>query len=139
MKELRQLLSQTLDLQTEFIIKRLDRALPTMLKPLPATKQAQIKKQFLRLEKTPQGTFALVDYINFKGEGNSTKERYKGHGWGLLNVLEIMKGTTPQTAVPEFVKCAKQVLAHRVENSPAQRNEQRWIPGWNNRLDTYLK
>ena len=32
----------------------------------------------------------LIDYVNFKGEGVLETERYRGRGWGLLQVLEGM-------------------------------------------------
>ena len=29
----------------------------------------------------------MIDYVNFKGDGLKPTERYKGEGWGLLQVL----------------------------------------------------
>jgi hypothetical protein len=139
MLELRTLLADTIDLQTRFIMKRLEQALPNMLRTRNDNKKAHIKKQFQRLEQTPQGIYALVDYVNFKGEGCAAKEKYNGQGWGLLHVLEQMNGTSPLTATEEFVSCAKKLLTQRVTNAPASRNEARWLPGWKNRLDTYIK
>lgn len=37
-----------------------------------------------------------------------------------------------------FVNSAKNILNQRVKNSPPERNENQWIKGWLNRLDTYL-
>jgi hypothetical protein len=139
MIELRTLLSQTIELQTEFIIERLEQAVPTMLRSMPDTKKVHIKRQFNRLEQTPQGTYALIDYVNFKGEGFAVSENYNGQGWGLLHVLENMKGTSPHKAPEEFVFCAKRLLTQRVKNAPPARNESRWLPGWKNRLDTYTR
>jgi hypothetical protein len=42
-------------------------------------------------------------------------------------------------AVKEFVRSAKKILNDRVQNSPAARNEARWLKGWENRLNTYLE
>jgi hypothetical protein len=137
MIELRTLLSSTIELQTKFIVERLEQTLPTLLRKMPAEKKDPIKQQFYRLEKTPQGIYALIDYVNFKGEGFVIAENYKGHGWGLLHVLETMKGSDPATAAHEFASCAKKILTKRVKNSPPERNESRWLPGWKNRLDTY--
>ena len=36
-----------------------------------------------------------------------------------------------------FAEGAARVLQRRVELSPPERNEQRWLPGWMNRVDTY--
>jgi hypothetical protein len=79
----------------------------------------------------------LMDYVNFKGEGVSPSERYRGQGWGLLQVLETMPATGP--AIPAFVEAADKVLTRRVANSPPARGEARWLAGWRNRLETYTK
>jgi len=139
-KELRALLSgpKALEVQAEFLIARLDAALPKMLKAAPVSSRDRIRKQFARLVATPEGSFALIDYVNFKGEGVSPEERYKGEGWGLLQVLEGMKGTKEGgDAVREFSDSARRVLARRVKNSPPERGEQRWLPGWQNRVGRY--
>src|SRR5439155_26530396 len=66
MKQLRQFLADTVDLQTEFLIYRLQNALPKMLEEAAPTDRANIQQQFERLASTPQGCYALVDYVNFK-------------------------------------------------------------------------
>jgi hypothetical protein len=38
-----------------------------------------------------------------------------------------------------FVESAKNMLTLRVANAPEDRQEQRWLKGWQNRLDTYLE
>ncbi len=139
MNELRTFLADTIDLQTKFIMNRLEHALPRMLKTASEEKKFLIRKQFYRLEQTPQGIYALIDYVNFKGEGITSSEKYNGQGWGLLHVLEKMNGTDHKTAPHEFVACAKKLLTQRVKNAPASRNEERWLPGWKNRLDTYSR
>lgn len=138
MKELRTFLSQTVDLQTEFIMQRLEDTLPTLIKTTTSKKHYHIRQQFARLKATKKGMFALVDYVNFKGTGASVKEQYKGQGWGLLQVLERMKGKETHSAVNEFVLHAKELLTKRVEHAPKQRHEERWLLGWKNRLDMYL-
>ena len=88
----------------------------------------------------PQGCYALVDYVNFKGEGVLHTERYQGQGWGLLQVLENMHGTSAGTAaVDEFARSAKAILTRRVQNAPAQRRESRWLPGWLQRVNSYSR
>lgn len=132
-------LSDTKALQLEFIVERLNRALPKMLDAAPYGKRKNVERQFYRVASTPNGIYALVDYVNFKGEGIEASERYAGEGWGLFQVLESMSGTEDGVAaVQEFVEKAKLALRQRVENSPAERGEKRWLPGWENRLDTYL-
>lgn len=136
MAELRQVLLQYMDLQIIFMINRLHAALPSILKALPSERKPWVITQFYRLTRSSAGIYALLDYLNFKGEGISSKECYQGEGWGLLQVLEKMSGDCDP--VQEFAAAAKQVLARRVAHSPPERNEQRWLKGWYNRIDTYL-
>ena len=137
MKQLRQFLADTIDLQAQFLIARLQSALPKMLEEAASSDRANVQHQFERMASTPQGCFALADYVNFKGEGVLHTERYQGQGWGLLQVLESMRGTKPGTAVNEFSHSAKAVLTRRVQNAPAQRHESRWLSGWIQRVNSY--
>src|SRR6266436_8654780 len=102
MNQLRQFLVDTIDLQAEFLIARLEGALPKMLAEAAPADRANVQQEFERVARTPQGCYALVDYVNFKGEGVLHTERYQGQGWGLLQVLETMHGTSATTAVDEF-------------------------------------
>jgi len=139
MKELRGFLARTVDLQAEFLVHRLRDALPKMLAEGGAANHAQIQERFDQVASTAQGCYALVDYVNFKGEGVLATERYAGQGWGLLQVLEGMKHeTTGRDAAKSFAESAKAVLRNRVRNSPPERNEARWLPGWLKRVDTYV-
>jgi hypothetical protein len=136
MLELRNLLKATIALQARFAAVRMERALPKMLAAAPAAERHKVKANFYRVAGERLGPYALMDYVNFKGEGVSPTERYRGEGWGLLQVLETMPENGP--ALPGFVKAADQVLTRRVENSPPGRGEAKWLPGWRNRLTTYL-
>jgi hypothetical protein len=138
-KELYKLLIETKSQQSAFLVARLDAALPLMLRNLPEGRD-EIKWQFNRLASTPQGIFVLIDYVNFKGLGVYPSEHYQGQGWGLLQVLSGMKGDENGVkAIEEFVQIADKVLTERVLNAPANRNEQRWLPGWQNRVKSYLE
>ena len=134
MQELRDLLSSTVPLQSEFLAERLQKSLPSILKSLPVNQQAAVKNTFDRLAATRQGRFALIDYVNFKGEGTKLTERYQGQGWGLLQVLQTMP---PNGSVRDFSDAASLVLTRRVHNAPPERNEQRWLQGWLNRVKEY--
>ena len=137
MNQLRKFLADTVDLQAEFLLARLDSALPKMLAEATPSDRANVQEQFERLTKTPQGCYALIDYVNFKGEGVLHTERYQGQGWGLLQVLEGMHGTSDSGAVDEFTRSARAVLTRRVQNSPAERHESRWLSGWIRRVNSY--
>lgn len=135
MKSLRQFLYETKNLQAIFIAKRLEAAFPSIVEH--SSEKEKVTNLFDRLTQTPNGLYALLDYLNFKGSGTSAKETYKGQGWGLLQVLENIPATSTYP-VKDFVESAKLILTRRVENSPPERNEKQWLKGWLNRLDTYL-
>jgi hypothetical protein len=137
---LRKFLINTMNLQTLFIINRLNSSLPKLLCSVPSAKRFDIRNKFYAIADSPGGLYSLIDYINFKGEGISPKERYKGQGWGLLQVLEEMNPVIPgKMAVIEFSKAAKKVLTRRVHNSPKKRYEKRWLKGWKKRISSYTK
>src|SRR5437762_13734009 len=103
MNQLRRFLADTVDVQTEFLIARLQNALPKMLVEAAPSERAHVQGQFERVANTPQGCYALADYVNFKGEGVLHTERYRDQGWGLLQVLEGMQETARgTTAVEQF-------------------------------------
>jgi hypothetical protein len=137
MNQLRKFLVDTIDLQAEFLMARLDGALPKMLAEAPPADRASVQQEFERLTKTPRGCYALIDYVNFKGEGVLHTERYQGQGWGLLQVLESMHGSSEADAVDEFARAAKAVLTQRVHNAPAERHESQWLTGWLRRVSSY--
>lgn len=138
MLSLRTLMKNTVPLQVQFMIKRLEFALPKILETLPSQEQrTHVYEQFYRVAQTPKGVYALLDYVHFKGEGISPTERYQGQGWGLLQVLEQMSGDSVETATEEFAEVAELILKRRIHNSPPERHETRWLSGWKKRLDTY--
>lgn len=140
MRQLRQLLLSTFELQLAFILQRLNKAMPMLLASVDDEQdRSRIERQFQQLSQFPGGVYALIDYVNFKGEGTSLKERYQGQGWGLLQVLESMPEypRAGLTEVDEFARAADFVLTRRVENSPQAEIEKRWLAGWRNRLQTY--
>lgn len=133
---MRRWLAANVDIQTRFIIARSHLALRRMMQH--STRPAAVQQHYAALATTTQGMYCLVDYVNFKGEGTKATERYQGEGWGLLQVLEEMKGNpTGRAATAEFSRAAAAVLTRRVENSPASRGEKRWLAGWLNRCKTY--
>ncbi len=127
----------TVDLQAQFLVERLQNALPKMLEETAPSNRVHVQQQFQRMSNSAKGCYALVDYVNFKGEGVLHTERYRGEGWGLLQVLEEMHGGS--SAVEEFTRSASAILARRVKNSPSERNESRWLPGWTSRVNSYAR
>lgn len=137
---LRNWLASTVNLQTDFIIARSHAAFPKILAAAPPTERSKIQANYQKVASTSQGTYALIDYINFKGDGTSQTEKYKGQGWGLLQVLGGMNDVSSgPAAAKEFSASAKRILSRRIQNSPPERGESRWEEGWHNRCDTYAK
>ena len=137
-EELTNFLYDNKDLQIMFIFKRLEASLEKMI--AVSSNKENVRKQFYRVASSPNGLYPLIDYVNFKGEGTNPKERYNGQGWGLLQVLENMKGTeTGKSALTEFSNSAKFVLQRRVNNSDPSKNERKWLQGWFNRCNTYAE
>ena len=137
MTELRDMLAGTVAQQGRFLAQRMETALPKLLAATTDAKRAHVKKQFEKLAASEKGTFALIDYVNFKGEGTKPEERYNGRGWGLLQVIEGMEDDNP--AAECFAASASRVLAQRVKNSPPERDEQKWLAGWVRRVESYSR
>jgi hypothetical protein len=137
-KELRVLLSGSIRAQVRFILRRLEEAVPKYR--AAAGKDAKrVEQNIAQLRQSASGNFAMIDYVNFKGEGLSPKERYHGEGWGLLQVLMLMNPVDAKSAPAAFAEASKRVLTRRVQNSPPERGEKRWLPGWHNRCDAYAR
>lgn len=141
--ELREFLLRTQGIQTGFIMRRMVQSLPALT--AATSRPEPVTDLFYEIANSdvPYGMYALIDYVNFKGEGTSVTERYNGEGWGLLQVLEFMldhpSRVPAQPALLErYAAAARAVLARRIENSPPERGEERWRNGWNNRTYTYV-
>jgi hypothetical protein len=138
MTDLRKWLASTVELQTDFIITRSNAALSKILAAAPASERSKIQTNYDKVASSPQGTYALIDYVNFKGDGTNASEKYNGYGWGLLQVLGGMNDVSSgPAAAKEFAASAKRALNRRIDNSPKERGEARWREGWDNRCDTY--
>lgn len=144
-QELYNLLVHTMPIQVDFIVERMQKSLPVMLASLESeAARQQVTRAFEHVlylsdgRLSTWGIYAIVDYVNFKGEGTSSEERYQGEGWGLLQVLQEMdiKADNPQKA---FADAAKKVLTERIKRSPPERNETQWQKGWFTRIDSYYK
>ncbi len=135
MQALREYLAATVTGQTEYLIARFNAAVPKLLGAVPKSDRAELAGRLRAVGSSSRGAFALVDYVNFKGEGLAPAERYQGEGWGLLQVLEAMNGQGDP--VEDFSRAAARVLTRRVENSPPARNEKKWLAGWLNRVGRY--
>lgn len=135
---LRRWLAATVPLQTDFIMWKSRQALPAILGAAPAGQRDRIRANYNKVATTPNGIYALIDYVNFKGAGTNPRERYKGQGWGLMWVLMEMKDVpSGPAAAREFGAAAARCLDRRIANSDPARGERRWQAGWRNRCRAY--
>jgi len=135
--ELREFLAGTQGVQAEFIFRRAQASIKTVVEAAPLARQLAVSNHLAQLSQTPGGVYALVDYVNFKGEGLATSERYKGEGWGLLQVLQAMPEQSADPVLQQFREAADKVLTRRAELATQAREREQWLPGWRKRLNTY--
>lgn len=140
LKAMRIWLSNSVALQTDFIMQRSRNALEKMKATAPESEYARIEANYDKVATTTNGVYALIDYVNFKGEGTNPKERYRNQGWGLMQVLMAMKDVpSGPAAAREFSAAAKRTLDRRISNSPQARGESRWRAGWHTRCSGYAQ
>lgn len=135
-EELRAFLDTTRDLQAGFIVQRANDALSRIVLAAPKGQSSSIQQRLEVLLESPGGVYAVIDYVNFKGEGLSPDEQYNGQGWGLLQVLMTMPDDS-RPAIDRFRGAAAEVLTRRAKNADSPIELERWLPGWLRRLETY--
>jgi hypothetical protein len=137
-QQLKNILMNTKALQTQFFFDRVHASIPEIITHVAPEYRKHIVSNYNALVKTVGGLYPLIDYINFKGKGIKATERYNNQGWGLLQVLKNMRPVAKgSSALAEFSRVAYLMLERRVRNSPIEKNEKRWLPGWKKRTDTY--
>jgi len=136
-QSLRNFLSQTKGEQARFIFQRAQASLGAIIEAAPSAERERIRRHLGALTATPGGTYAVIDYVNFKGEGLAVTERYQDEGWGLLQVLLAMESEPDQSALAAFREAARRVLTRRAENAEDSIERERWLRGWLVRLQTY--
>ena len=146
MVELREWLLNSQALQARFVALEFEKRWFKEIAHLPKAEQADLNQRLKLMLSFKRGLFAVIDYFNFKGIGNNSKEQYQGQSWGLISVLKAMpqpntnnQSTTEFGLLYDFIRAAKARLQLRTELAPVERKESRWLKGWFKRLDGYLK
>ncbi len=127
--------------QVDFQIKRLNKTLGKITAKENNT-HAALSAYLHKLAASPGGTAALVDYINFKGDGLDPKEAVLNPStkevvrWGLLQVLQNVSPKDLESNQPlaVFKESATRTLANRVRVQP---EVAKWMPNWADRIDKY--
>lgn len=84
-----------------------------------------------------KGTYAVIDYVNFKGN-SASGEDYNGHTWGLDTVLAVMPSDTTIPLMRRFEIAAETTLEARVREAKVLgKDESMFLPGWKKRIETY--
>lgn len=125
-------------LQALFIVQRAEKQFERIEKKAREESKLHVVFALHKLRQTTKGLYALIDYIHFKGTGIDS-EKYWKVSWGAFQVLEGMdRKKMYRHPLREFIASAKRVLRRRVQHAPPHRGEERWLPGWYARLDSYL-
>jgi hypothetical protein len=130
-------LKATKEQQKNFMPQRLVLALPNVFAATSLSggdAKTQLPKVVADLMSSPAGRFAMVDYVNFKGDGSSPSENLNGVRFGLLQVFERLaekKAKSPNAKITskDFGTAANEVLSKRPDYS-------KW-PGWPGRMLGY--
>lgn len=136
-RSLRRFLAGEKAAQVAFMFARAQASLVRIVEAVPDPEREAIRQRIAALSATAGGTYALIDYVNFKGEGLSPREAYQGQGWGLLQVLQMMPKTDGTCALQQFRQAAAKVLTQRAENAANPIEREQWLRGWLVRLQTY--
>jgi hypothetical protein len=138
--ELRQFLAATVDLQTQFMIKRLEDEWKDILATAPSEHRAQMQLYFDLMRSSLLGTYALVDYLNFKGNGLNPREERNGHRFGLLQVmLDMPDGLTAENVTKAFAICAARRLVNYIGHFGPEYRPVKFLAGWVKRVSTYAR
>ena len=136
--ELLELLSSTIDLQAQFMVDRFHTKILEIVEVAPAEHRKKIARHIALLEQTPLGTYALIDYLNFKGSGLNRLTDGTPQYWGLLQVLtDIPENVNKETILKAFTISAAKVLTRRVQESGPEYKLIKFFHGWMRRISTY--
>lgn len=136
--ELLEILKETIDLQARFMVERVHQKLPEIIAAAPDEYRKKLQSHCALLEQTSMGTYALVDYLNFKGSGLNHLADGRRQYWGLLQVLlGIPEHVTKETILKAFTISAAKVLMRRVEESAPDYKLLKFFNGWMKRVSTY--
>ncbi len=138
-REIRDFLEQTRLYQARFMRDRLVKATDLILSHLKPEVSDRVRKAIFYLSNDDASLFAMMDYVNFKGEGIGNGKISPVSGWGLSQVLQCLVSKagakiTADTMTPlAFADAADETLKKRKDVNKTTHL------GWTRRIrDTYL-
>ncbi len=156
--ELRHFLANpiVLRLQARFVVEKTFHSLHKIISAAHLQSAAQGQKIYLQIQEllsTQEGVLAIVDYLNFKGDGLKSSEHTPlgDYSWGLITVLELMplvkipssdcqeKTTCANRRFSQAALCALQRLAYHSGKMGSAEQAQRytWLNGgWKTRIES---
>ncbi len=134
-QELLQWLSRTTSLQARFLLHRLQATIIDMWLAAKQEQKQSLTNNLLSMTLSPQGIYALIDYLNFKGSGLLDSERYQSKGWGLFQALTEMNTNPSLPPIDRWIAKTSELLILRVQNAP--KPEEQFLKGWLQRISTY--
>jgi hypothetical protein len=138
MRDLQNLLSSTIDLQSKFIISQFEEQIPSIIKACPEKYKTKISNHVQTMRQTLLGSYALIDYLNFKGSGVMKNEEKLNKGYGLLQVLLNMPDNLNSDNINKaFAVSAAKVLLRRIKNSSPNYDLIIYLSGWMQRVNSY--
>ncbi len=136
--QLRNLLSETVNLQVSFMLEKLDNWWKTVLQKSSEKNKTILIKNFDLMRSSLLGTYALVDYLNFKGGGLSTDDNGYCHCCGLTQVLlDMPDNLTVKNVNAAFAVSSARALLKLIEQSAPSYKQVRFLDGWMKRVGTY--
>ncbi len=138
--QLRTLLAATIDLQAQFMVEHLEKSWPLILNECPQADRAHIQNCYDLMRSTSTGSYVLVDYLNFRGDGLNPREELNGQRWGLLQLLLDMPRTvTRENVTKAFTISATNMIVMFLKNSAPDYKSVRFLHGWVKRISTYAQ
>ena len=138
--ELKLLLKETVPLQMGFMVEKLSTVMPEIVATAPVEQQEKIAHIVELLCASWQGVYALVDYLNFKGDGLNPREESNGQRWGLQTVLlEMPDDVTLENVSKVFALCAAKKILMLIEHSAPGYRRMRYLSGWMKRISSYAE
>ncbi len=136
-EELRDLLASTINVQTVFMIERLDKQLPIIIAAAPEHDRGKVKRCIELMRSSLLGNYALIDYLNFKGAGLGPRNTYVKSG-GLLQVLSnVPDNVDKDTVLQAFTLSAGKILLQRIHSSITGIDRLKYSIAWLKRVSTY--